>query len=152
MSVDNNTSTCSSTKSNRISDDSGVVCFNTTAEESFCFVSSPDSSCNTFSGSASAMFLHAERQQPEEDEGLSGSKSLLQYKSVYARNTSFETVNSLNTNHNTPPIIKRREKRGKYVIGSGNVAGNVTSAEGGGGVGKYGSKRLTHVQQVRLFE
>lgn len=57
---------------------------------------------------------------------------------MYQRNTGPKSIG--------PSAVKRREKRGNYVIGSGNTAENV-SAEN---AGRYGSKRLTHVQQMRL--
>lgn len=144
MSVDNNNNHSSSTKSNRISDDSGVVCF-------FNASSNEDTNLSSSSySSASAMFLQAERIQDQQSESNSGSQSLFQYKSVYARNTSFDGIaapTSLITCTAAPSsAIKRREKRGNYVIGSGNTEQNVKTEN----AGKYGSKRLTHVQQMRM--
>lgn len=145
-------------KSNRISDDSGVVCFNTSDELT---MSSSSSYCSY--SSASAMFLQGERSDPNGNHSNNKeSKShkpntcdslgndLFAYKSVYNRNTSFEAPDSIVTC--TPSAIKRREKRGNYVIGSGIVAeeGNTSLQESSSREGKYVSKRLTHVQQMRM--
>lgn len=154
-SVDHNNN---NNKSNRISDDSGVVCFNTSDE----LTMSSSSSYSSYS-SASAMFLQGERSDPngnhsnnKESKPLQANtcdslgNDLFAYKSVYNRNTSFEAPDSIVTC--TPSAIKRREKRGNYVIGSGIVAeeGNTSLHESNSREGKYGSKRLTHVQQMRM--
>lgn len=156
-SVDHNNN---NNKSNRISDDSGVVCFNTSDELTMSTTST--SSYSSYS-SASAMFLQGERSDPngnhsnnKESKPLKANtcdslgNDLFAYKSVYNRNTSFEAPDSIVTC--TPSAIKRREKRGNYVIGSGIVAeeGNTSLQESSSREGKYGSKRLTHVQQMRM--
>lgn len=159
------------TKSNRISDDSGVVCFNTTDDLlnassssvvhnslstdsiSSASYTSAMSSCNSFSSASSAMFLLTERQDHNDrvEQSLNsspgdslGSDLSLQYKSVYSRNTSFEAPNTIITC--TPSAIKRREKRGNHLVGTGSLEETVAEEN----VGKYGSKRLTHVQQMRM--
>lgn len=130
----------SADKSNRISDDSGVVCFNTMEDHHQAFT---DSSSNS---SSSAMFLTAERHQKSSDNA--SPSSLLQYKSVYSNSSSLHS--SIIT---TTVPVKRREKRGNYVIGSGQVpvAGeNSVHEDNAPTTNKYGVKRLSHVQQMRL--
>lgn len=144
MSDDNNN--YNNAKWNRISDDSGVVCFNTTDE--FLNASQNSSSCNSFtSGSlASAMLLTSERLGEDHTRAVGASIGQFEYKSVYTRKTSYdEPQGILNCNNNGEPI-KRRQKRGNYVIGSGQTEDTSDTGDGG----KYGSKRLTHVQQMRL--
>lgn len=129
-------------KSNRISDDSGVVCFNTMEDHHQTLnVSSlfPNSS-------SSAMFLTAERHQKSL---TNDSPSLFQYKSVYSNCSSLHSPTSIIP---TTVPVKHRQKRGKYVVGSGQavVAVGDSLEEDSVPESKYGVKRLSHVQQMRM--
>lgn len=113
-------------KSNRISDDSGVVCFNSFDDPpqstmEYSVASSPYASVPPQNGMSSAFQYSVQGHPPSSIIGQ----------------------------------VKRREKKKNYVIGSGIMAPSEqemvgSSAEQNGKPGKYGSKRISHVQQMRL--
>lgn len=117
-------------KSNRISDDSGVVCFN-----SFDDPLPPQSIAMEYSTSSTTTTYASLPLQY-------GTSSVIQYSSGQSQTTS-EAIGQ----------VKRRAKKNNYVIGSGIVTSAAAEAapdQNGGKLGKYGSKRLSHVQQMRL--